>query len=160
MKSYSLQNLSPRDLNKNTNIHKGHRVWRKSYRPASRLLTFHSRKRILKQTRIERMCFSRGEPAFLQVEIVRIFSSLAMLHLAFTAKSRTMRNIGGVSCMIYTRAYISACSGAWFSYGCPRIRRNPKGDFVMDRACGTLPIPVDLSLAIIAYHAVLSYRGS
>lgn len=56
--------------------------------------------------------------------------------------------------------YIFACSGRRsFSHGCPRIRRNPKGDLVMDRA-GTLPIPVDLSLAIIAYHAVLSYRGT
>lgn len=56
LKIYLYIHISERDL-KNTNIHKGYLVLCKSYRCASRLLIFHPRKRTLKQTQIERMCF-------------------------------------------------------------------------------------------------------
>lgn len=62
---------------------------------------------------------------------------------------------------IYVHVFLHVQNGeAWFSRGYPRVRRDPKGGFVLDIAGGTPPIPVDLSLAIIAYPAVLSYRGT
>lgn len=70
----------------------------KNYRSASRLLTLHSRKRTLKQIRIERITRN------VLVEIVRISSSCSIISFSqkfvSNAKSRTMQHDRGISYMI------------------------------------------------------------
>lgn len=52
------------------------------------------------------------------------------------------------------------CVSCCAAVACPRVRRTPKGVFVLNSLWNTAYTLVDLSLPIIAYPAVLSYRNT